>query len=116
MIIDIKGILIGCENKSETTKQGKTFQCCEVLIDTQDKTNNIIMVKAKPNDPLITGQIGDEVKAGCFLNSREWNGKYFYDFKLMKMEVLQVAQGAVSNADVASSVADEQLEPDPMPF
>jgi thymidine kinase len=107
MIIEIKGIMIGCANKSETMKSGKTFEYCEVLIETKEEKNNVFMVKAKTNDPLITGRIGDEIKAGCFLNSREWNGKYFYDLKLAKMEVISSPVGTVDGDEVAEQIAQE---------
>ena len=109
MIIDIKGIMIGCENKTETTKAGKTFEFCRVLIDTQEKQNNVHEIRAKKNDPLITGRVGDEVKAGCFLNSRHWEGgdKYFTSLSLAKMEVISSPVGTVDGDEVAQEIAQE---------
>lgn len=110
MIIEIKGTMTGCQNKKETTKAGKEFQYCEVLIDTHEERGGIYMVKAKPNDPLVTGRVGDDVRVGCFFNSREWQGKYFYDLKLAKMDVIGSPAEAVEPEQVAAEIAEEEKQ------
>ena len=110
MIIDITGMMIGCENKSEPNKKtGKDYEFCRVLIDTKEEKNNVLEIRAKKNDPLITARLGDEVKAECYLNSRFWEGgdKYFLALVLAKMTVISSPLEAVDSETLATEISKE---------
>jgi hypothetical protein len=103
----IIGMLAKVTNKIEETKSGKTFSFCEVLIDTGREKNPLFCIKAKTNDPLITGRVGDKVEAVCWINCREWNGKYFYSVDLAQMKLLESPVEAVDGETVAQSIEEK---------
>jgi single-strand DNA-binding protein len=63
------------------------FQKRTVVIETEDKYDNVIPVQLlKDNVTALDGvEVGTRVKLAVYLGGREWNGKYFVDLKYAEL-------------------------------
>lgn len=63
------------------------FQKRTVVIETEDKYDNVIPVQLlKDNVTALDGvEVGTRLKLAVYLGGREWNGKYFVDLKYAEL-------------------------------
>ena len=116
--MDVKnkqGYLEGFISSIENVMRG-TYQLCEVVIDTgaDSEWDRVFVIETKPNSSLITGRVGDKIKATVWLKSRAGTnthkGKYFSSYGLSKMEVLESPVEAVDSETVAQSIEEKANE------
>lgn len=101
-----RGKVIAREDK--TTKSGKAF--VELVIDEADeKYSNPLSVTCW-GDKTPTAGIGDEVLCECFVNGREYNGRYYVQLSAKRITL------AAALAEASAPVAEDITTDDEMPF
>ena len=78
--MEVKGKLIKkLQAEAGTSKNGKTWESQTIIVDTEEKFNNIIAIKCFGDKVKQMNKLkeGDMVAISCNVYSREYNGKYY---------------------------------------
>mgnify|MGYP003132697440 FL=1 len=78
--MEVKGKLIKkLQAEAGTSQSGKTWESQTILVDTEEKFNNIVAIKCFGDKVKKMNKLkeGDMVSVSCNVYSREYNGKYY---------------------------------------
>ena len=79
--MEVNGKLIKkLQAEAGTSKSGKNWESQTILVDTEEKYNNIVAIKCFGDDKIKQMnklKEGDMVDISCNVWSREYNGKYY---------------------------------------
>lgn len=103
MTKEFRGKVIAREDK--TTKGGTAF--VELVIDEADEKYSNPLAVTCWGEKIPTAGVGDEVLCECFVNGREYNGRYYV--QLSAKRVTLAAALAEASAPVTEISTDDEM-------
>ena len=111
--IEFKGIVKHVSTPVVTKKQDKTYESVIIVIEEQGEQypSSIAFTAVNKPDEVAKCQIGADVKATINVQAREWDGKWFTNLNVWKIEVLAAAKSNGAHFDPKANYDQPKTEP-----
>ena len=111
--IEFKGIVKHVSTPVVSKKNDKTYESVTIVIEEQGEQypSSIAFTALNKPDEVSKCKIGSDVKAIINVQAREWDGKWFTNLNVWKIEVLAAASSAGAQFDPKANYDKPQPEP-----
>ena len=111
--IEFKGIVKHVSTPVVSKKNDKTYESVTIVIEEQGEQypSSIAFTALNKPDEVSKCKIGSDVKAIINVQAREWDGKWFTNLNVWKIEVLEAAQFNGAQFDPKANYDKTQQEP-----
>ena len=111
--IEFKGIVKHVSTPVVSKKNDKTYESVTIVIEEQGEQypSSIAFTALNKPDEVAKCKIGSDVKAIINVQAREWDGKWFTNLNVWKIEVLEAAQFNSAQFDPKANY--DKLQQDP---
>ena len=98
--IEFKGIVKHVSTPVVSRKNDKTYESVTIVIEEQGEQypSSIAFTALNKPDEVAKCKIGSDVKAIINVQAREWDGKWFTNLNVWKIEVLEAAPSSGSQS------------------
>ena len=111
--IEFKGIVKHVSTPVVSKKNDKTYESVTIVIEEQGEQypSSIAFTALNKPDEVSKCKIGSDIKAIINVQAREWDGKWFTNLNVCKIEELEAAQFNGAQFDPKSNYDKPQPEP-----
>ena len=111
--IEFKGIVKHVSTLKKKKKNDKTYESVTIVIEEQGEQypSSIAFTALNKPDEVSKCKIGSDIKAIINVQAREWDGKWFTNLNVCKIEELEAAQFNGAQFDPKSNYDKPQPEP-----
>lgn len=111
--IEFKGIIKHVSTPVVSRKNDKTYESVTIVIEEQGEQypSSIAFTALNKPDEVSKCKIGSDVKAIINVQAREWDGKWFTNLNVWKIEVLAAAPNTSAQFDPKANYDKPQQDP-----
>ena len=111
--IEFKGIVKHVSTPVVSKKNDKTYESVTIVIEEQGEqySSSIAFTALNKPDEVAKCKIGLDVKATINVQAREWDGKWFTNLNVWKIEVLAAASNTSAQFDPKANYDKTQQDP-----